>query len=111
MDGMVAKTSPTYTATIYMAGDYSQAQQVCREYVRCGLCVTINQCEYIYSGGQEAGFAIGLLQYPRFQVEEETILERAHELAVMLIDRLCQLSALIVTADKTEFIAKKGKMV
>jgi hypothetical protein len=107
---MTVMTSPTYEATIYMAGDYPQAQQVCREYVRCGLCVTISQCEYIYKGGQESGFRIGLLQYPRFPVKESLILERARELSDMLIDRLCQMSALIVTGDKTVFITKKEKI-
>lgn len=95
---MTQQHAPTYTATIHIAGDYEQAKQVCREYCyRVGLCVTVEPCAYVYTGGEEAGVRVGLLNYPRFPSEPAALLAKATELADLLRERLCQHSWLIVT--------------
>ena len=85
---------------IFMAGDVSQARQVCREFCyEIGLCVHVHACDYVYTGGEEAGFKVGLLYYPRFP--ETPIDKYAIELAERLADRLCQHSFLIVGPEET----------
>jgi hypothetical protein len=102
------ETAPTYTATIYMAGDIEQAKQVCRQFCcAVGLCVTIEPTTYIYTGGEERGFRVGLLNYPRFPAEPALILDRARELARNLLDVLCQHSYSIVTSAETEWFSRR----
>ena len=89
---------PTFWANIYIAGDIEVAEQFCREEcMNHGLCVTIEPTEYIYTGGQETGMRIGLINYPRFPSEPRRIIERAQILAEGLLVKLCQKSALIMT--------------
>jgi hypothetical protein len=99
---MITKAIKTFTATIYMAGDIDVAKQVCREACRMkGLCVTVTPTDYIYTGGQEAGFAIGLVNYPKFPVPERDLVGRATALAEFIRDRCCQDSYMIVTPSET----------
>lgn len=81
---------------IFMAGDYAQAKQVCREYCRKGFCVTIEPCDYVYTGGEETGFRVGVRNYPRFPSSEESLRDNAFWLADALRERLCQHSYMVV---------------
>ncbi len=49
---MRSETVKSIQFEIFMAGDIAQAKQACREYCRVGLCVTIEPCDYIYTGGE-----------------------------------------------------------
>lgn len=102
----------TYCETIrfdiFMAGDLIQAKQVCREYCfAVGLCVTIEPTTYIYTGGEETGFRIGLINYPRFPATESDIRQRADELADLLMKGLCQHSYSIVGPRETEWFSRR----
>lgn len=57
----------TWWVKIYTSGPISRIEQVCRE--ECyedGLCVTVTPVKFIYTGGEELGAEIGLINYPRF---------------------------------------------
>jgi hypothetical protein len=99
---MRTELAPTYTATIFIAGDLAIAKQVCREFcMRVGLCVTIEPTTYIYTGGEETGVRIGLINYPRFPAEPQQVKRKALELAHILLSRLCQHSFTVLTPDET----------
>ena len=101
---MPAAVAPTIRYDIFMAGDIAQAKQVCREYcLAVGLCVTIEPVDYIYTGGEEAGFRIGLLNYPRFPSDAVGIEAHAKNLADALRARLCQHSYSIVGPSQTQW--------
>ena len=105
---MEYKETQTYTVDIYMAGDIAQAKQICREYCYAvGFCVHVIEADYIYTGGQEAGFKIGCVNYPRFPSEPEELETKAVQLAHTLIDRLCQHSALLVSPTRTLWITRR----
>ncbi|NEV75617.1 hypothetical protein DYI24_00805 [Rhodopseudomonas sp. BR0C11] len=92
----------TFTAQIYMAGDINQAKMICRKYCYdVGLCVTVEPIDFIYTGGEEAGFRVGLINYPRFPSEPSDILSRAIDLARTLRDELSQHSFSVVTPTET----------
>lgn len=96
------KTEPTFWARIYASGPISIAEQVCREEcLRDGLCVTIEPTKFIYTGGEEAGYVVGLINYPRFPATPEQIAERAKALAMLLLERSCQHSILVMTPTGT----------
>lgn len=104
---MHVKAESTYTVAIFMAGDMAQAKQVCREFCERGFCVHIHPADFIYTGGEEAGFKIGLVNYPRFPSTPDDLWQKADDLARMLIVRLFQHSALLVAPDKTEWITRR----
>lgn len=99
---------PTIHFDIFIAGDHQQAKQVCREYcLEVGLCVTVEPVDYIYTGGEEAGVRVGLINYPRFPSTDEELLLRARELADRLMHRLCQHSYSIAGPDTTEWVSRR----
>ena len=105
------KTAPTLNFTIFMAGDFEQARQVCREYcLEVGACVTVEPTTYIYTGGEEAGIRVGLINYPRFPSDVYGIKDRARELARRLMERLCQLSYTIVGPTETEWFSRRPNL-
>ncbi len=98
---METNLCPTYYARIYIAGDYREAMNLCREYVQRGLCVTVTPTEYIYTGGQQSGVIVELINYPRFPADKNEILKQAQGLAEVLRDRLFQRSYSIMTPETT----------
>jgi len=100
----------TYWVKIFIAGNLDIAKQVCREECyKKGLCVTIRPCTYIYTAGEEEGVEIQLINYPRFpaKTDEElmAIYYRAKEIAIILMERLCQRTSLLMDDETTEWIA------
>lgn len=94
--------APTFQATIYVAGDFAVAKQICRRFcIDVGLCVTVTETDFIYTGGEEKGVVVGLVNYPRFPATNADIFETARSLAEKLRSELCQHSYMIVTADQT----------
>jgi hypothetical protein len=85
------QSCPTFSVLIHMAGDLASAQAVCREFCfRVGLCVTVTPATYIYTGGEEEGFTVRLINYPRFPKEPSELLVTARALAELLRTRLFQ---------------------
>ena len=100
----------TYTVRLYMAGDIETAKRLLRR--ECyppneGLCVTVEPTTFIYTGGEETGFVVGFLDYPRFPTTDEALWNRAFSVAEKLIVECCQWSALLVAPGKTEWINKR----
>lgn len=106
---MKTMSVPTYTVRLYMAGDVQEAKRVLRRecYPPAGggnLCVTVEPTTYIFAGGEEAGFVVGFVNYPRFPVEPDELWDRAKGIASRLIPELCQWSALLVATDRSEWL-------
>jgi hypothetical protein len=101
---MEVKAEKTYTVKIYLAGDIDVIKQECRRYCKeIGLCVTVNPTLFIYTGGEEFGVEIGLINYPRFPDTQEGIKAKAIELASRCRDASCQHSYLILDPIVTIF--------
>lgn len=96
------KHAPSFPVTIYMAGRYSKAIKAVEKYCNeVGLCVTIKSTLYVYTGGQESGIEVGLINYPRFPSDPATIIEKAIEIAERLRVELDQESFSIQTPHDT----------
>lgn len=99
---------PTYTATIYVAGNVWEAETICRDYCdEVGFCVNVSETNYLYTGGEEAGVAVGLINYARFPATPDAIFAHAEALALRLLDGLHQDSFSIVATDKTVFVSRR----
>ncbi|GAA4108518.1 hypothetical protein ACFFTN_01135 [Aminobacter aganoensis] len=106
---MVTMTpAPTVRFDIFIAGDLAHAKQVCREHcLAVGLCVTVEPVAYIYTGGEEAGVRVGLINYPRFPASPDELRDKARALAGLLMERLCQHSYSIVGPETTEWYSRR----
>lgn len=108
MTVMRQQSVTTWWARIYVSGPISVIEQVCREEcLREGLCITVDPTLFIYTGGEERGAVVGLINYPRFPEEHEVITARAKELAILLLERTYQHSVLIMTPSETTWITKR----
>src|SRR5579859_5196816 len=104
------KIEPSIRFDIFIGGDIDQAKQVCREYCfAIGLCVTVEPVSFIYTGGEENGVRIGIINYPRFPSIYEELEKRAVDLAEMLKSRLCQHSYSIVGPVNTLWKSTRGQ--
>ena len=99
---MENKIEKTYWVKIYLSGSIETIKAVCREYCyRIGLCVTINPTLFIYTGGEEYGVEIGLINYPRFPDSEKGIMAKAVDLADRCRAASFQHSYLIMSPTET----------
>lgn len=104
---MTGKAAQSFTIRIWMAGNYANAEEVCRSFCEQGMCVSICPMNYIYTGGEESGFCVTLINYPRFPKEPVKLKEIAFDLAMLLMDRLHQQSFSIEHPDETLFFSKR----
>lgn len=103
---MRIETAPTFWARIYISGPIEAARQTIREdCLREGLCVTIEPTRFIYTGGEEDGFVVGLVNYPRFPTTDEALTTRARDLAERLLAATFQHSVLIVTPKESVWLS------
>lgn len=102
------KHLPTFWSKIYLSGLRDIIEQTCRQECKeAGLCVTVESVKYIYTGGEELGCVVGLINYPRFPSNPETIAERATKLAMKLLESTCQSSVLVMTPTQTTWITNR----
>lgn len=105
---MNTSTCETLWARIFIAGPIDVAKQLLRaECMREGLCVTIEPTHFIYTGGEESGYVVGLINYPRFPTSEEALHERALHLLHLLVDGTFQHSALLMEPSGTTWVSKR----
>jgi hypothetical protein len=101
-------TLPTYQIKIYLSGPIEIAKQVIREhFITNPLCVTVEPTTFIYTGGEEKGYVVGLLNYPRFPTAPNELSLRALILAELLLEKTFQRSALIVSPETTQWLNSK----
>jgi len=101
--------SPTIRYDIFIAGDAAQAKQICRQFCfDVGLCVTIESVSFIYTGGEESGVRVGIINYPRFPKTQSELGETAQSLASALMSGLHQHSYSIVGPDITEWFSRRS---
>lgn len=99
---------PTHWATIFIAGDPDAARHICQQHAfDVGLCVTVEEALYVYSGGAEAGVRVGLINYPRFPDTPENIDLKAEALADLLLVGLGQWSCTIMSPANSKFVSRR----
>ncbi len=105
---MITKQAPTHVLRLYLSGPIEIAKQVIRaECLREGLCVTVEPTTFIYTGGEELGYVVGLVNYPRFPAGLPELRARARDLLDKLLDATHQHSGLLVAPDVSEWVSKR----
>jgi hypothetical protein len=69
--------------------------------------MTIDSTSFIYTGGEEKGFVIGLINYPKFPQTKNEVWVQAVDLALRILDATFQWSTLVMDTDKTLWITKR----
>lgn len=105
---MTERTAQTIWARIYISGPLDVAKQILRrECMREGLCVAISPAEFIYTGGEETGYVVGINNYPRFPSDFESLKARAVSLAQLLRDETFQHSVMIQLPSETIWLSSR----
>jgi hypothetical protein len=105
---MLVRVENTFWIKIYLSGPIEIAKQVIREdCLLIGNCVTIEPTTFIYTGGEEQGYVVGFINYPKFPLAPEIIEDRAFDLAQKLLKATHQQSALYMTPVKTVWLSTK----
>jgi len=105
------KTEKTFWARIFVGfrehytgqtHTMDEARIILQKYVdEIGLCVTLEPTEYIYTNGNEPGCIIGLINYPRFPSDEESIRSKAVEIAGIFLKEFNQYKVSVVMPEET----------
>lgn len=104
---MLTGTETTFWLKIYSSGPIEQAKQILRaDFQRDSLCVTIEPTQFVYKGGEETGFVIGLINYPRYPSRPQEITARGLDLARRLLEGLYQDHILIMTPEQTHWLSR-----
>lgn len=99
---MIPASCPSLPISIFIAGDYDAARQICRDFCdEVGFCVTVTATSYVYTGGEEEGVIVGLINYPRFPKSQAELADKALRLANRLREGLGQESYSIQYPDTT----------
>lgn len=102
---MNIKNCDSYCVKIYIAGCYSIIKQACHDFVKeQPLCINLKRVEYIYTGGEESGVVIEIINYARFPKTEAEINNTALSLGNFIKDKANQKSFSIVTPTKSTYI-------
>lgn len=82
-----------------------RAINVCRNYCdKVGLGVTITENRLVYTGGEEPGLTIGLINYPRFPRPNSEVLMHGFALAEKLLIALKQERLTVVETPGEAFL-------
>lgn len=107
---MIEKRTPTFWARIYISGPLHAIEQVCRDFflndTEC--CATVDPTKFIYTGGEQAGAVIQLINYPRFPSTPTLVQETAERLSKKLLLATHQISALVMTPHETIYYSIKA---
>lgn len=112
---MTYTSVPTFTAEIFVGFkrhydgdvlDRQEAKLAIKKYVDVvGLCVCVKDVEFIYSNGDEIGFSVGLINYPRFPSSPEIIKSKAITLGELLLRTCRQWKVSIVMPTETVMLS------
>jgi hypothetical protein len=97
----------TFNAKIFIAGPIETAKQILREEMFKGGCVNICPTHYIYRGGEESGYVVELINYPRFPKEIDELKTDTISLANQLLVKTFQGSYTIQFTDETYFFSRR----
>lgn len=107
---MRREIADSYPISVFIAGDIERAKLSCRELCDgLGFCVTLTPTTYIYTGGEEAGMIVGIINYPRFPSDQETLRDRAVVFAEKLRADLDQRSYTIQAPDGSVWISYRDE--
>lgn len=109
MNKLIHKSAKAYKVEVFIAGDLVKATEICQRFCDRGLCVTIEPTNYVFTGGQEMGVRVGLINYARFPKDFGLVWDTAEELGFALKDGLGQGSFTIQDHECSSFFSTRDE--
>ncbi len=104
----VTSSCPTWVGRVYLAGDYDEIRAAVRRFCSGeGACFSVTPATYIYSGGEEAGATVTLINYPRFPKPAPDLERTINRLAQMLMAECHQSSLCVETPSETVWTSRR----
>ncbi len=98
----------SYPISIFIGGAGKEAMMRAKGYCDdVGLCVTVTDTRYVYTGGMTFGVIVGLINYPRFPLTPDELWAHAEALGERLRRGLKQDSYTIQAPDKTVWFSHR----
>jgi len=98
------KTSTTHNTQIHIAGPLWLIEHACSKFCQHGFCVSVQASTFVYTGGQQSGASVGLINYPKFPKTGAEIDAAALSLAHFLLRETMQKSCSVVTPAITYYL-------
>lgn len=95
---------------VYIACSKDEAISFMRRFCESGFCVNISECEYVYKYGMESGVRIGLINYPRFPLDQDELCRHAELIGIGLSESTSQGSFTIVSPHGNKFYSRRGDL-
>jgi hypothetical protein len=107
---MRTESVPSFPVSIFIGGHYPTALDACLAYCNeVGLCVSVTETRYVYTGGETWGVIVGLINYPRFPAEPAHIEAKAVGLGMRLREALGQESFSVQTPITTTWFSWRAE--
>ncbi|WP_426263522.1 hypothetical protein [Sphingomonas sp. PWP1-2] len=98
-------------SVLIAAGSIFEAETICCDYCdSVGPCVTVTEPTCCYTGGEEAGVIVALIDYPRFPSTAAAIWDRAEQFATVLRESLNHDSYTIPAPDRTVWFSHRDEI-
>lgn len=110
MNEFRSKTAKTVEISVYIAGNIETIRPALAKFCfENKICFFITEGFFSYVGGEETGFRIGIIKYPRFPQSREELVAISRELALYLIKETHQMSATVVDGEETYWLTRNPK--
>jgi hypothetical protein len=87
---------------------FTEAMELAQRYCNANkLCVTVTPTQFVYSGDNEPGVAVGLINYPRFPSTPEVIGDHALRLAEHFLKEFKQYKVCVVFPGNTVMLSQE----
>jgi hypothetical protein len=102
--------APSIVFEVFICGDINQAKHFLTQMAAdTGMCVSVDETEYVYTGGREKGMVVRIINYPRFPSTEHELEEFAHNVALSLMGYLGQQSCSVIGPRKTTWFSRRDE--
>lgn len=99
----------TFTASIYISITKQEAISLLSEYFgKMGMCATVTEIDFVFTGGRESGVCIGFINYPKYVNSPEEITQKVIEMANKMLTQVHQRSCSVVCSDRTYYLTNPG---
>lgn len=95
----------TFTASIYISTTKQEAISFLSKYFgNLGMCATVTETDFVFTGGREVGVCIGFINYPKYVSTPEDIAHTVIEIADKMLTKTYQRSCSVVCSDRTYYL-------
>jgi hypothetical protein len=101
--------APTVEVRVFIAGPVSDVKRALAEIALRGACYSVEETEFVYTGGRETGACVRLINYPRFPCSGDELMRQGEQLGRELLLALHQASCSVVGPVETVWLTRRSQ--